>query len=157
MRLLDGGRSALSAMADSTAELSQRVRNHRMFAECDRVHIGKTGFFQTQMAGGATVRDLLIGHPYLLDAALEVPFQRDRVGASADEMYVLLLIMTPLTEVVLGRRDGQQHKQDEADGAEGASAVAEEEPPDRLEIVLERHLSPPRKHPGPSRAAEECS
>src|SRR5208337_4478304 len=147
----------LSAMADSTAELSQRVRNHRMFAECDRVHIGKTGFFQTQMAGGATVRDLLIGHPYLLDAALEVPFQRDRVGASANEMQVLLLIMAPLAEVVLGRRDGQQHKQDDACRAEGASAVAEEELPQGAKFILHDSLTPPEPNPRPSRTAEESA
>ena len=62
------------------------------------------------MAGGATVGHLLLGYPDLLDAALEVAFEGDRIGAPADEMQVLLLIMTPLAEVVLGGRDGQQHK-----------------------------------------------
>src|SRR5271167_468146 len=110
MRLLYGGRSTLSAMASSAAELSQRVRNHRMFAECHRANIGQTGLFQSGVASRTTVGHLLFGNPYLLDSALEVPFQRDRVSASANQTQILLLIMAPLAEVVFGRRDRQQHK-----------------------------------------------
>ena len=107
-----------------------------MFAKGNRADIGKARFFQTKVAGDATVGHLLLGYPYLLDPALEVPFQGNRIGTSADEMQILLLIMAPLAEMVLGWCDGKQHKKDEACRAEGASAVAEEEPPDRSQFVL---------------------
>src|SRR5271157_6001985 len=144
-------------MAGRAAKLCQRVRNRRMFAECYGANIGETGFLQAEVAGGATVCHLLFGYPYLLDAALEVPFQGDGVGASADETQILLLIMAPLAEVVLGRRDGQQHKQDDACRAEGASAVAEEELPQGAKFILHASLTPPEPNPRPSRTAEESA
>src|SRR5271166_2394860 len=65
--------------------------------------------------------------------------------------------MAPLAEVVLGRRDGQQHKQDEACRAEGASAVAEEELPQGAKFIVHAGLTPPEPNPRPSRTAEERS
>src|SRR5271157_1744948 len=65
--------------------------------------------------------------------------------------------MAPLAEVVLGRRDGQQHKQDEARRAEGASAVAEEELPQGAKFILHDSLTPPEPNPRPSRTAEESA
>ena len=127
-----------------------------MLAKCDGANIGKAGFFHSEMAGCAAVGHLLLGYPDLLDAALEVPFERDSVGTSADEMQILLLIMAPLAEVVLGGGDGQQHKQDDACRAESASAVAEEEPP-QTELSFIASLCPPGQDPRPSRAAEESS
>ena len=73
-----------------------------MFSKGHRADIGQARFFQTKVAGGATVCDLLLGQPDLLDAGLEVPFQGDRIGTAADETQILLLVMPPLAEMVLG-------------------------------------------------------
>src|SRR5208337_5571145 len=133
------------------------MRNYRVLAKCYGTDVRQARFFHPEMAGGATVGYLLLGHPYLLEPSLEVPFKGDRVGASADETQILLLIMAPLAEVVLGRRDGQQHKQDDACRAEGASAVAEKELPQNMKFILHDGLTPPGQNPRPSRTAEESS
>ena len=86
VRLLYRGRSALSAVAGRAAELSQRVWNRWMLTKCDGINIRKAGFFHSEMASSAAVGHLLLGYPDLLDAALEVPFEGDSVGASADEV-----------------------------------------------------------------------
>src|SRR5271167_325240 len=110
--------------------------NDRMLAESDCTHVGQARFFQAQMTRCATVGNLLFGNPDLLDAALEVTFHGNGISTPTNEMQVLVLVMTPLAEVVFRRRNGQQRKQDDARGAEGASAVTEEEPPQRFEGVL---------------------
>ena len=46
----------------------------------------RVDFFQSKMAGGAAVSDLLLGNPYLLNAALEVALQGDGIRAATDEM-----------------------------------------------------------------------
>ena len=86
VRFFHGGGGALSAMAGGAAKLRQRVRNDRMLAKCYRADIGKAVFFQSKMAGGAAVGHLLLGNPDLLDAAFEMAFQGDGVGAAANEM-----------------------------------------------------------------------
>ena len=86
MRLLYGGRGTLSAMTGRAAELRQGVRNHGVLAKCHGANIGQAGFLHSKMAGGAPVGHLLFRNPDLLDAALEVSFEGDGIGASADEM-----------------------------------------------------------------------
>ena len=51
---------SLAAMADNASKSIQRVRNHRVFAERLLLHIGKTGFVQSQVAGRAAVDDAQI-------------------------------------------------------------------------------------------------
>ena len=66
----DGGRWALPAVAHHAAELVKRVRNHRMLAERLRADIGQTGFFQSDVAGGAAIHDSELRQPDLLDAVV---------------------------------------------------------------------------------------
>jgi len=88
------------------------------------------------MTGGAAVGDLLLWQPDLLNAGLKVTPKGDGVGASANEVQILLLVTVPLVEVVLGGSDGEQHQQNQARGAKGARAISKEEPPGLLQFGL---------------------
>jgi hypothetical protein len=57
MSFLDGGRCALPAVTHHAAELVRGVRNYRMPTKRLRTDVGKTGFFQSHMAGGAAVHN----------------------------------------------------------------------------------------------------
>jgi hypothetical protein len=95
-------------MAGGTPEFRQGVRNGRMLAEGDRTNVVETGFFQSEMASGAAVGDLLLGKPNLLNAGFEVPLESDSIGASANEVQVLLLITMPLVKMVFRWSDSEQ-------------------------------------------------
>src|SRR5271165_2060306 len=77
---------ALPTMASGAAELGQRVRNHRMLAKSYRADIGESVFFQSKMAGGAAIRDLLLGNPNLLDAAFIMALERNGINTASNEM-----------------------------------------------------------------------
>ena len=125
-----------------------------MLAESHRADIGKGCFLEAEMAGGAAIGDLLFGNPDLLNARREMPLQSYGIDASADDVQILFLIMTPLAEEVFRRCNRQLHEKDDAARAESAGAVAEEEPPNGLKC-LHRLLSPPGHHPGPAWATEK--
>ena len=82
---LDGGRRALPTMTHDAAELVERVRNNRMLAERLGADIGKTRFFQSDVAGGAAIDDSELRQPDLLDSVVvvEVALQCDRVSPAA--------------------------------------------------------------------------
>ena len=105
-----GSRSALPAVTHHAAKLVGRVRDHRMAAEWLCADIGETRFFQSHMARGAAIDDSDLRKPYLLDAVVEVTLQRDRVSARPNQRKVLFLIVTPFTEVILRRCDGQRNQ-----------------------------------------------
>ena len=86
VRLFNGSRRSLSAMASRAAKFSQRVRNDRMLAKRHRADIGEACFLKPEMASGTAVGHLLLGNPDLLNAALEVALQGDGISASTDEM-----------------------------------------------------------------------
>jgi hypothetical protein len=51
--------------------------------------------------------------------------QRDRITPRPDHSQIPVLVVTPFAEVVLRRRDRQQHKQQCANHAERANRIAE--------------------------------
>ena len=85
-----------------------------MFTKRDVADINQTDFFESEMTSGAAVRDLLLRQPDLLDSRLEMTFKGYSIGASTNEVQVLLLISMPLVEVILCRGDGEQHQQNQA-------------------------------------------
>jgi len=68
----DRGRSALPTVTHHAAKLVRRVRDCRMLAERLCADIGKTGFFQSDVAGGAAIDDSEPRKPDLLDPVVEV-------------------------------------------------------------------------------------
>ena len=84
MRFRDGGGGALAAMAYGASELLQLVRNCGMRTEGLLAYIVQGGFFQTDVAAGATVGYAEIGEPDLMNAALEVALQSIGVTAVAN-------------------------------------------------------------------------
>jgi hypothetical protein len=77
--------AALAAMADHAAESIERVRNCRMLAEGLLIYVGKTGFVQSQVAGGAAVDDAQFRQPDLMNAGLESAAQADGISAIANQ------------------------------------------------------------------------
>ena len=112
MGFLDGGRRTLSTVTHHAAELVKRVRDYRMPAERLCADIGKTGFFQSDVAGGAAIYDSQLRKPDLLDpvVVLEMALQCDRVSPAPNQRQILVLVMTPFAEVVLGRCNGQRNQ-----------------------------------------------
>src|SRR5208337_134012 len=82
----DSGRRALPAMANHAAELLRPVRDRGMPAKRLGGDIRQARFFQTNVAGRATVYDSKLGKPYLLNAALKMTLQSDRLAASTDHL-----------------------------------------------------------------------
>ena len=109
---LNGGRRALPTVTHHAAELVKRVRDYRMLAERLGADIGKTRFFQSDVASGAAIDDSELRQPDLLDSVVvvEVALQRDRVSAAANQRQILFLIVAPFAEVILGRCNGQQNQ-----------------------------------------------
>ena len=103
----DGGRRALPTVAHHAAELVKRVRNRRMPAERLCGDIGKTGLFQSGVAGGAAIDDSELRNPDLLDAVVEMTLQGYRVSSAPNQRQIFVLVVVPFTEVILGRRNGQ--------------------------------------------------
>ena len=109
VRFLDGGGSALPTVTHHAAKLVRGVRDYRVRAERLRADIGKTGFFQSDVAGGAAIDNSELRKPDLLDSVVEVALQRDRVSPGPNQRQIMFLVMPPFTEVVLGRRNGQRN------------------------------------------------
>jgi hypothetical protein len=110
--LLDGGRGALPTVTHHAAELVERVRDYRMPTERLGADIGKTGLFQSDVAGGTAIYDSELRKPDLLDSIVfvKVALQGYRVSAAHNQRQILLLVVTPFAEVVLGWCDGQRNQ-----------------------------------------------
>jgi hypothetical protein len=102
-----------------------------MAAEWLRAHIREARLFQSNVATGAAIDGADFGKPYLMNAAFKVALQSDRISAAANQLQVLMLVMTPLTEMILGWSDGQGDQQQYADHAKGANGISEECFPER--------------------------
>jgi hypothetical protein len=100
----------LSAVTHGAAELIGCVRDYRMLPERLRADIGKTGFFQPDVAGRAAIDDSELWKPDLLDPRVKMTLQGDRVSARSNQCQILILVMTPFTKVILRRRDGQRNQ-----------------------------------------------
>ena len=109
---LDRGRGALAAMAHYATELVQCVRDYWMAAEGLSANIFEAGFFQSDVAGGTSIHDSELRQPDLLDAIVfaKVALQGYRFSATCNQRQILLLIVTPFTEVILGWRDGHRNQ-----------------------------------------------
>ena len=154
--LFNGGRRALPTVTHYAAELVKRVRDYRMPAKrLGKVGIGQARFFQPGVAGGAAIYDPKLRMPDLLDAVVEVALQCYRFSPAPNQRQILILVMTPFTEVVLSRRNGQRNQQQEAEHAKSANRMAEQRLPHGRQRFLQ--LAPPRQHPGPTRAAKESA
>ena|ERR1035441_80493 len=112
MGFLDGGSRALPPMTHHATELVSCVRDYRMPAERLCADIGKTSFFQSDVAGGTAIDDSEPRQPDLLDpvVVVEVALQCNRVSAVPNQRQILLLVVTPFAEVVLGRCNGQRNQ-----------------------------------------------
>ena len=124
-----------------------------MLAEGLLSYVGKAGFLQAQVAGGAAVDDAQFRQPDLMNAWLEAAAQADCIAAIADQRQVFALIAVPLAEVLLCRRDGQRQQQDQADNAECPHRIAEQRLPRRGKILSDRvalnsSRARPRTSPG---------
>ncbi len=109
---LDGGRRTLPTVTHHAAKLVKRVRDYRMAAEGLCADIGKTRFFQSNVAGGAAIDDSELRQPDLLDAVVfvKVALQRHRVSPALNQRKILFLVVTPFTEMILGRCTGQRNQ-----------------------------------------------
>src|ERR1019366_1145421 len=98
--LLDCGRRALPAVTHRATELVERVRDYRMATEGLSADIGKTGFFQSDVAGGATIDHSELREPDLLGPVVltELALQGHRVSAARDQRQILLLVVAPFTK-----------------------------------------------------------
>src|ERR1039458_10023910 len=95
-----GSCGALTTMTNSASELVNLVRNHGMRPERLRAHVGEAHLFHANVATGAAVDHAEVGQPDLLNPALKMALQRDRITSVADHLQIAVLIMTPLAEVV---------------------------------------------------------
>ena len=126
VRLFNGGGISLTAMTHDASELFSSVCEHGMLAIRLHTDIGETRFIQPDVATRAAIGDAKLRMPDLLKSRLKVALQRDGITAGPNHPQVAVLVMTPLTEVVFGRRDGEQHKQDRADGTKRTDGIAEQ-------------------------------
>ena len=113
VRFLDGGRGALPTVAHHATELVKGMRNYRMAAErLGNVGIGQARFFRSDVAGGAAIDDSELRKPDLLGVVVfvKVPLQCYRVSTGLNQRKILLLIVTPFTEVIFGWCDGQRNQ-----------------------------------------------
>src|ERR1700688_4767134 len=85
------GCGTLTAMAHGASELVELVRNHRMWTEGLRAYIIKAGFFQADVTTGAAVGHAQFGQPDLLNPALEMTLQRDRIAAVGNHLLIAVL------------------------------------------------------------------
>src|SRR5208283_1867247 len=108
---LDRGGGTLPTMTHYAAVLVQRVWNDRMPAERLCADIGKSCFLQSNVAAGAAIHDSELRQPDLLDSivVVETAFERDRVSAVPNQRQIFVLIMTPFTEMILGRCNGERN------------------------------------------------
>lgn len=116
-------------MTHYTTELFRGVRDYRMPAEWLCGDIGKTRFLQSHVASGAAINNSKLRKPDLLDPAVEVALQRDRVSPRPNQGQILFLIVAPFTEVILRRCDGQRNQKQQADRAKSSNRMAEQRLP----------------------------
>jgi hypothetical protein len=96
-------------MTHHATELVQRMRDYWMRPKWLGADIGKTGFFQSDVTGGAAIDDSELRKPYLLQPTVEVAPQRHRVSSRPHQRQIPLLVVAPFTEVILRRRNGQRN------------------------------------------------
>ena len=72
VRLLDGGRCALSTVTHDATKLVRGVRDYRVGTKRLGADIGETGFFQSDMASSAAIDNSELRKPDLLDSVVEV-------------------------------------------------------------------------------------
>jgi hypothetical protein len=113
-------------MTHDASELFSGVWNYGMLAIWLQADIGEARFFQPDVATRAAISDAKFRMPDLLQSRLEVALQCDGIPAGADHPQIAVLVVTPLTEVVFGRRDREEREQDCANRAERADRIAEQ-------------------------------
>ena len=96
-----------------------------MLAKGLNANVVQARFFQSHVATGAAVGDAEFGQPDLLNAALKMALERDRIAAVADHFLVAVLIVAPFAEMIFGGGDGERNQKHKADYAEGANAISE--------------------------------
>jgi hypothetical protein len=125
-------------MTHHATELVERMRDYRMLAKRLGADIGKTRFFQSNVAGGAAIDDSELRKPDLLDSVVivKVALQRYRVSPARNQRQVLFLIVAPFAEVVLSRSYGEKNQQQQADHTKSANRMAEQLLPQGRQRVL---------------------
>ena len=83
MSFLDRCCSTLAAMAHHASELLCGMGNRRMPTKGLRADVQQAGFFEPDMAGSATIDRTDFRQPVLLDSAMKMPLQGDRVTTPA--------------------------------------------------------------------------
>jgi hypothetical protein len=126
--------------------------------------IGEAGFFQTGVASGAAVDDSQLRKPYLLDAIVivKVALERDRVSTAANQRQILLLIVAPFAEVVLGGSDCQKSSNSRLTTPKARTGwpnnvCHREDNESFFDCDDDCKSAPPGQHPGPAWAAEESA
>ena|SRR6266581_5848337 len=107
---LDGSGSALSAMTHDAAELINVVRVHGMPAKRLQADVRQAGFFHSNVASGAAIDDPQFRKPDLLNSVVEMPLEGYGVSTFPNQREILLLIMSPFTEMILGGGDGERNQ-----------------------------------------------
>jgi hypothetical protein len=102
-------------------------------------YVGQAGLFQAGVARGTAIDHTQLRKPYLLDAALKVPLQGDGIAPAADQREILVLVMPPFAEIILGRSNGQGGKENDADHTKGAHTAAKQSLPQCADLLLESH------------------
>src|SRR6266568_153599 len=87
--------------------------------------------------------------PNLLNPKFRVALERNGVGARADQLHILVLVVTPFAEVVLCRSDGEREEKNNAYRAKSPCAIAKQLVPETAESSL--HLSSSKATPTPIR------
>src|ERR1035441_3155249 len=136
VRLGHRGGRALPAMADRAPELIELVRDHGMRAERLVGNVGKSGFFEPDVATGAAVDNAQFGQPHLLDSAPEVALQSVGIAAVANHTEIAVLGVPPLAEEILGGSNGQRRQEDEADLHGRVCSVPEYPLPERRKLFF---------------------
>lgn len=125
MCFFDAGCRTLSAVAKYATHLFGGVGNHRMAAKWLRAYIHEASFLLADMAGCTTIDNSQFRQPCLLNSALEVALESDGFSAPANQPQIILLIMAPLAEIILGWRDGERNQENDAYYTESANGISE--------------------------------
>ena len=85
MGFFNGGGRALPAVAYDAAKLIQLMGNDRMPAERLHAHICEAGFLQSHMASRTAIDHAEIWKPDLLNSALKMALQGNRIAAAPNQ------------------------------------------------------------------------
>src|SRR5215469_15005686 len=123
---------------------------------------------EIQVTGFAAVDDAQLGNPYLANAYVKITDQGAGLAVGG-QLEVRLLVMAPVAEIILRRRNCQRDQQEQAHHAKGGKLAARGtashqtrlivcvHPSLSMFIQVAAHSTSPGNYPRPARAAEKCA